>query len=52
MNELIQRIERCARRHPHSAIKLFQELEQQAYREKRLSLGLNALVRRFFICER
>lgn len=52
MNELIQRIERCARRHPHLAIKLFQELERQAYREKRLSLGFNALVRRFFICER
>ena len=52
MNELIQRIERCARRHPHLAIKLFQELEEQAYREKRLSLALNALVRRFFICER
>lgn len=52
MNELIQRIERCARRHPHLAIRLFQELEQQAYREKRLTLALNALVRRFFICER
>jgi signal transduction histidine kinase len=52
MNELIQRVERCARRHPHLAIRLFHQLEQQAYREKRLSLALNALVRRFFICER
>ncbi|MBC3873476.1 ATP-binding protein [Undibacterium flavidum] len=52
MNELIQRIERCSRRHPQQAIQLFHKLEQSAYREKRLSVALNALVRRFFICER
>lgn len=52
MNELIQRIERCSRRHPQLAMTLFQRLEQSAHQEKRLSLALNALVRRFFICER
>lgn len=52
MNELIQRIEGCSRRHPQLAMTLFQRLEQSAHQEKRLSLALNALVRRFFICER
>ncbi|MBR7745847.1 ATP-binding protein [Undibacterium baiyunense] len=52
MNDLIQRIEECSRRHPQLAISLFQKLEQRAYQEKRLSQALNALVRRFFICER
>ncbi|MFZ6818845.1 ATP-binding protein [Undibacterium sp. Ji22W] len=52
MNELISRIESCSRRHPHLAMILFQRLEQSAYQEKRLSLALDALVRRFFIVER
>ena len=53
MNDIIQRIEHCSRRHPHLATRLFlRNMEQRSYQEKRLSQGLNALVRRFFICER
>ncbi|MBC3832391.1 GAF domain-containing protein [Undibacterium amnicola] len=52
MNDIIQRIEHCSRRHPQLAIRLFLHLEQRSYQEKRLSQALNALARRFFICER
>lgn len=52
MNELIQRIDQCARRHPLLAIALFIQLEKEAIREQQISLALNALVRRFFIYER
>ena len=52
MNDIIHRIEHCSRRHPQLAIRLFLHLEQRSYQEKRLSQALNALARRFFICER
>lgn len=52
MNDIIQRIEHCSRRHPHLAMHMFERVEHSATEENRLSLALNALVRRFFICER
>lgn len=52
MNDLIQRIEQCARRHPQIAIALFIKLEQEAILHQQVSCALNALVRRFFIYER
>ena len=52
MNELLERIETCARRHPHLALVLFQTLERNAMQEAQLALALSALVRRFFTCER
>lgn len=52
MNEILQRIETCARRHPHLALALFRKLENCAYQEEQLSLGLDALGLRFFINER
>ena len=52
MNDLIRRIDHCARRHPQLAIALFIKLEKAAISEQQVSLALNALVRRFFIYER
>jgi signal transduction histidine kinase/tetratricopeptide (TPR) repeat protein len=52
MNETLQRIEDCARRHPHLALALFRKVESCAYQDEQLSLALDALARRFFISER
>ena len=52
MNEALQRIEHCARRHPYLAKQLFERLEQEAHAGKDVKNALNALIRRFFIEER
>ncbi|MBR7800625.1 ATP-binding protein [Undibacterium fentianense] len=52
MNEILQRIEQCSRRHPKLAIRMFEGFEHAALKEERHSLALNALVKRFFVCER
>ncbi|WMW80694.1 ATP-binding protein [Undibacterium cyanobacteriorum] len=52
MNEALQRIEHCARRHPHLAKRLFERAEQEAKASNDTKNALNALIRRFFIEER
>jgi signal transduction histidine kinase/tetratricopeptide (TPR) repeat protein len=52
MKEVLKRIERCARRHPSCAIKLFAQLEVLANEAQQISVALDALARRFFIHER
>ncbi|MBC3883110.1 GAF domain-containing protein [Undibacterium sp. LX40W] len=52
MNEALQRIEHCARRHPLLAKVMFERLELRARNANDIKIALNALARRFFIEER
>src|SRR5437868_2210195 len=52
MDELLQRIERTARRHPREAIELFRRVEQDAGAKGQHPLALDALYQRYFALER
>jgi len=52
MDELLQRIERTARRHPREAIALFRRVEAQAVEAGCHEMALDALYSRYFVLER